>query len=109
MSLDLVRLWATGNVMDADLAEALDYPMLEHGTPAGQVDDPTAEGTGEARELSTTCPTTVETGPSSTTTTTGRTCSAPRAWLATPTLRTRSSSRLGRARSASKGRPKSGP
>ncbi|MET0512317.1 MAG: hypothetical protein ABW135_11645 [Thermoleophilaceae bacterium] len=51
MSLDLVRLWATGEVMDADLAEALGYPMLEHRTPAGQVEDPTAEGTGEAREL----------------------------------------------------------
>ena len=51
MSLDLVRLWATGEVMDADLARALGYPILEHHTPTGQVHDPRVEETGEAREL----------------------------------------------------------
>ena len=49
--IDEVRLWATGGVMDADLARALDRPMLESRTPAEQVDDPTNEGTGEAVEL----------------------------------------------------------
>jgi hypothetical protein len=92
MSLDVVRLRATGEVVDADLARALDYPMLESGTPTGQVHDPTIEGPARQGSLSTTCPSTVGTGASSTTTTTGRTCSAPKAWPDTPTPRTRSTS-----------------